>query len=411
MQLPTKLGSPTNGNPRSVLLIAVSYTTYIMIRLPTLLFLVVLASPIVCGQINERTLERVRTYYETARRYEQSGNWIEAEKSWREALSLAADDARAWTNLGVTLNRQNRESEALEAWNRAIALDSKLVGPYFNMGLLLVRKADFAGAVSPLRRALSIEPNHEGARRALALALIGTQKFPEATREIAKLLSRAPEDSALLEMAATTFLQQRRYKEAATVLQRRLRLTNTTGMLWAQYGDALDGAARTPEAADAYRKAVELDPASTVFRYGLGYLYWKMYQYGDAERELTEVLRRDAKDARVAFTLGDLYLTKGDAQRSLPFLETAAAAYPNEFDTRFALGRALVVSGDVRRGVEELRAAVRLNDSIADGHYQLGRALRQIGLTDEAKLELERARELQEKRRSDEGERLRRKLP
>jgi predicted Zn-dependent protease len=140
----------------------------------------------------------------------------------------------------------------------------------------------------------------------------------------------------------------------------------------------------------------------TLTRYGLGFLYWKLYRYDEAERELTEVLRRDAGDARAAFTLGDLYLTKGDAKRALPFLEMAAKGYPNEFDTRLALGRALLQTGEAPRGIEELRAAVRLDDSIADGHFQLGRALMQAGQREEGKREMERARELNDAKRDRE---------
>ena len=206
-------------------------------------------------------------------------------------------------------------------------------------------------------------------------------------------------------------MRQQRYAEALSILRRRLDLGNETSQLWAQYGDALDGAGRTPEAAEAYRKAVALDPVSTLTRYGLGYLYWKLYRYDDAERELTEVLRRDPKDPRAAFTLGDLYLTKGDARTAIPWLETAAAVYPNEFDTRFALGRALVLTGNSERGIQELRAAVKLDESIADGHFQLGRALIKAGAKEEGKLELDKAQGLHEKKREVEGERFRKKLP
>jgi tetratricopeptide (TPR) repeat protein len=197
-------------------------------------------------------------------------------------------------------------------------------------------------------------------------------------------------------------MRQRRFGEAATVLKRRLVLGNETSKLWAQYGDALDGDNRTTEALDAYKRAVELEPDSTITRYGLGYLYWKLYRYDEAERELSEVLRRDQNDARAAFTLGDLYLTKHDANRALPLLKLAASAYPNEFDTRFALGRAFVQTGDVPAGVEELRAAVRLDETIADGHYQLGRALMQAGQTEEAKRQLNRAAELHNSKRTSE---------
>jgi superkiller protein 3 len=380
-------------------------------RFSLILLLTLSFSAAVCAQNERHKLEQVRNHYETARNFERLGNWAEAEKTWRAVLVLAAADARAWTNLGVALNRQNKVVEALEAWNKAIAIDPQLAGAYFNIGLTLVRKGDYANAIPPLRRTLLIEPDYGGARRALAVALIGTEELQEATVEITRLLARSPEDPGLLELAARTLLQQRRYTEAVIIFQRRLRLPDTTSMLWAQYGDALDGAARTPEAAEAYRKAVALDPASTLVRYGLGYLYWKLYRYDDAERELIEVLRRDSKDPRAAFTLGDLYLTRGDAPRSLPLLEAAAAAYPNEFDTRFALGRALTSTGNIDRGIEELRAAVRLDDTIADGHFQLGRALIRSGVDVEGKQELEKARTLNEKRRAGEAERLRKKFP
>ena len=372
---------------------------------------ILLATSLVVSAQSSDKLQQVRTFYETAQKFEQEGNWSEAEGAWRAVLNLSNDDARAWTNLGVVLNRQNKTQDALAAWQKAISIDPQLPGPYFNLGLTLVRKNDYAQAITPLRKALSLEPGNDGARRALAVALIGQQRYQEASREIAQLLAHAPEDAALLELAADSFLRQRRYVEAVTVLERRLRLPNANSFIWSEFGDALDGAGRTPEAADAYKKAVELDPESTLTRYGLGYLYWKLYRYDDAERELLEVLRRDPKEPRASFTLGDLYLTKGDARRGLPFLEVARAAYPNEFDTRFALGRALLLTGNNEGGITELRAAVKLDDTIADGHFQLGRALIKAGNKDEGERELQRAQTLQNQKRQNEAERLRKKLP
>ena len=353
----------------------------------------------------------LRNHYETAQRLEQQGKWAEAEKAWRDALRLDPKDAHAWTNLGVVLNRQLKSDEAANAWNQALAIDSNLAGPNINLGILLVQKASFADAITPLRRALISEPNHEGARRALALAYIGTNEFQLASREIAQLLARSPKDAALLELAAQSFVRQRRYKEAEIVLARRLKLENVTAAHWAAYGDVLDALSRTPEATDVYKKAVDLDPNSTVIRYGLAYLQWKLFEYDDAERELKEVLRRNPDDARASYTLGDLYLAKGFAARAIPLLRKAVAGYPNEFDTHFALGRALILTGSLDDGIEELRTAVRLDDTIADAHYQLGRALMRVGSTMEGKRELERSRVLNDRQRDKEAERHKKKLP
>lgn len=348
----------------------------------------------------------LRAGFESAQELERAGDWVAAEVEWRRLLELTPKDARIWTNLGVVLSKQQRDDDALAAWNRAANLDPKMAGPLFNGGLTLVRKGDYQPAIKLLRRALALEPDSQAARRALSLALIGTDQFKEATREIAQLLAKSPKDPELLELAGKNFLRQNRYAEAANVFARRTVLPDASAAIWAQYGDALDGAFRTPEALGAYRKAVALDPDSTLFRYALAYTYWKLYQYEDAERELIEVLRRNKDDARAAFTLGDLYLTKGDAQRALPYLRLAAAAYPKEFDTRFALGRALVLTGELDQGIIELRAAIDLNDTIADGHFQLGRALQKAGVKEEAHRELERARILHDKKRQSEAEQL-----
>ena len=372
---------------------------------------VLVFASVAAGQQTLAKLDQVRKDYEAAQTLERQGKWNEAEQEWRAALELIPADARAWTNLGVTLNRQEKTAEALDAWRKAISIDPRLPGPHFNLGLTLVRRGDYPNAIAPLRQTLALDPNNEGARRALAVALTGADKHAEATPVIEELLSRSPQDAALLELAAQNFQRQKLYAEAAKVLQRRLALPKPTSFLWAQYGDALDGAGRTPEAADAYKKAVELDPESTLTRYGLGYLYWKLYRYDDAERELLEVLRRAPKDPRASFTLGDLYLTKGNPQQALPFLEVARAAYPKEFDTRFALGRALVLTGDVERGIEELRAAVGIDNTIADGHFQLGRALIKAGRSDEGKRELQKAQTLHDRQRRKESDQYRKKLP
>src|SRR3712207_3712623 len=103
------------------------------IRVTVLLLLAVVGA----GQQKPGKLEQVRDHYDAAQNFEQHGKWNEAGKEWRAALALAPRDARAWTNLGVALNRQEKTAEAFEAWRKAISIDPKLPGPHFNLGLML----------------------------------------------------------------------------------------------------------------------------------------------------------------------------------------------------------------------------------------------------------------------------------
>lgn len=270
-------------------------------------------------------------------------------------------------------------------------------------GLQFVREQKFAEAVTPLQTVLYYENDNETARKALALALIGTDRFAEASREIAKLLAKNPKDEKLLEFAAQNFLIQKRYREAEAVLRRRIELENLTPEIWARFGDTLDAQKKTAEAITAYEKAVALAPDSITLRYALGALFWKAIRYTEAEAVFLEILKREPEEPRASFNLGDIYLTRNEAEKAVPFLETAARAFPDEFDTRFALGRAYLAVGDTEKAVEELQAAVKLNPQIAEGFYHLGRALQRAGRRDEAKEATRKAQELQRLKRESES--------
>lgn len=56
------------------------------------------------------------------------------------ALSLNADDAEAWSNCGLALERHNRERDAEAAYRRAIAINPKYATARDNMGLLLLKR-------------------------------------------------------------------------------------------------------------------------------------------------------------------------------------------------------------------------------------------------------------------------------
>lgn len=112
----------------------------IRFRYKSALLLLVLLSANALGQHAQRQTEQVRAYYESAQKFEAAGDWQQAEQTWRAVLKLTNNDARAWTNLGVVLNRQEKTDEALEAWKQAISLDPKLPGAYFNIGRSHARK-------------------------------------------------------------------------------------------------------------------------------------------------------------------------------------------------------------------------------------------------------------------------------
>jgi tetratricopeptide (TPR) repeat protein len=74
--------------------------------------------------------------------------WSEAEQELRALLAIAPNDATAWNNLGVALEHQHKDKEAVEAFARAAAQapDSRLPGG--NLVRDMQRYLGFAAALA-----------------------------------------------------------------------------------------------------------------------------------------------------------------------------------------------------------------------------------------------------------------------
>ena len=90
----------------------------------------------------------------------------------QEVLAVA-DDAAAWTFLGVILRRRDPVA-AENALRHAIDLDSRDADARFHLGNLYREQQRFAAAIAEYEKALLLTPGHPSLLNNLALALEGT---------------------------------------------------------------------------------------------------------------------------------------------------------------------------------------------------------------------------------------------
>jgi tetratricopeptide (TPR) repeat protein len=74
-------------------------------------------------------------------------HWAEAQRELQALLNLVPNDAIAWNNLGVALERQKKQREAVEAFARASALLPKGTLPGRNLIREMQRYLGFAAAI------------------------------------------------------------------------------------------------------------------------------------------------------------------------------------------------------------------------------------------------------------------------
>lgn len=100
----------------------------------------------------------------------ESGELIEAEKAYRQAISFNPDFIQARFNLGSALERQGRFDEALDEWRVILALEDSVLSSEKNIHLM---------ALNNLGRLLEIVKNYKEAELMLEISLTLEPKQPD----------------------------------------------------------------------------------------------------------------------------------------------------------------------------------------------------------------------------------------
>lgn len=149
-------------------------------------------------------------------------------------------------------------------------------------------------------------------------------------------------------------------------------------------GVALSGTGKLAEAAESYKKALEMEPFHTDVWVCLGSI---VESEGDPTRAMgyyRKALEIDASSVMAYQSLGSALFKAGNFQEAAEELDKAAQLEPNSAANHLALAAALEQAGYIPEAVKEYRRAVELDPGSADSYYRLGRAQAHSGELNEA---------------------------
>ena len=86
-------------------------------------------------------------------------------------------------------------------------------------------------------------------------------------------------------------------------------------------GEALDGLDKTQDALAEFQRAAEIAPKEPNLHFGVGFLYWKLNRYADAEREFNAELALDPQQAQALAYLGDIEFKRNNLDRAKTILQ------------------------------------------------------------------------------------------
>lgn len=120
---------------------------------------------------------------------------VEAEKAFRAALALQADNAEAQMYLGYALMLQGKYPAAREMLEKSLVKQPAVPQTFFYLGLIAQELGDDQAAVQHFKKTLQIEPSFTDAHGALGRSYLNLKDYPQARLELELAIKLRPDDS------------------------------------------------------------------------------------------------------------------------------------------------------------------------------------------------------------------------
>jgi tetratricopeptide (TPR) repeat protein len=248
-----------------------------------------------------------------------------AEHAVRHALSLVADSPAALVQLGNALSLQGKAWDAAGVLQRALEIEPDSLEAWTGFAVALTERGDHLAAAHAWQTALQLRPNDPALLLAHASALIAAKQFDEALALFRKLDAAAPGQPKVRYGIAAVLLNNGDIAGAVHVCREAL-ATTPDAPFWLLLAncEAIRGNFET--AADAYRRAIALDPGMTGAMHDLAALGMRADDEatGEAARQVLADGHRPVRDRVAAgFTLGRLLDRYGDFDQAFDAHATA----------------------------------------------------------------------------------------
>jgi len=132
-------------------------------------------------------------------------------------------------------------------------------------------------------------------------------------------------------LRAAIYDHDKQYDQAEAEYRKALAIDPSNGIYAAALNNLgymfADRGVNLPEALKLIQKAVELEPQNGSYLDSLGWVYFKLGQYGPAEENLHKAIDRSATDASIHDHLGELYEKTGKLKLAVAQWERSMSEY------------------------------------------------------------------------------------
>lgn len=326
-----------------------------------------------------------------AQGHHRTGNYILAERTYRDILFAVPDHYPTTHFLGILLFQSGNLDQAAVYLQKAVESEPENPDCWNNYGAVLTQKKDYEESLEALNKALSLKADHRDALNNKAFVLWSLERYEEAVTAAQTLLEHDPNNVNALGNLGMALARLEKYGKAIEIWMKASELSPEDASIWTNWGNTLREMGRVAASEAPCRKALELAPKNPE---ALNNLANTCRDLGELDKAIE--LYREATDLKPEFyqahnNLAIALLDKDDYKAAV-----VAARYAVAFKKDFAegysnLGKALSGLGEYNQAHMVAQRAVHLNPDSADSYLDLADVLLRADRLDDGDAALQEA--------------------
>jgi len=313
----------------------------------------------------------------------REGKLDEAAAGFAAAVKRQPTFAEAHFNLGLVDEELGKYDEAIASLHAALMLKPHLHGANLFLGIAEFRINDLNDAAAAIQKETVAYPKDANAWMWLGVVRLAQDRPEDAAEALDKAAKLKPDDQDILYHRGRAHLLVSKNSYA-----KMFKINENSWLVHRVLAQANAEADRHVEAIAEYEAAIKLAPTQPGLHEELGTEYRAVNKIPEAEEALRRELEIDPHNVLATYKLGAIEVEKGNGAQGKELIETAQREKPDLVHLDYNLGRAEMLLGNDSAAAGHFERAVKTDNDpelIEQAWFQLGTAYRRLHRLDEAR--------------------------
>lgn len=301
----------------------------------------------------------------------------DAVASARRAAEIDDKLGEAFATVGLALIAADSQKNWSEAINQAqlgaTTLDPENPFVHVAVGRIFESNGQYEQAAKSYRRALEFDPAYGAARFALVQAEMNRGNRDGAIAEARRFAAEGTASPEINRLVGEDAVRRSDYTTAIPFLEKTTQSLPSNADGWALLARAYHGIGKYEDAADAYKKAVDLAPDNVGFRETYGLILGLAGNLDGGLAQLQRVTSApDYKNGAGWTNLGWILRNLDKAQESIAAYQKALELDPKQWQAALGLGWAFQYTKSYDKGIEAYQKAIQIDAKNAGPDANVG---------------------------------------